>query len=83
MVKFLLKNKFFDGREPKRNFHGNENKKFLIVKKQVIITTIQVSLVIKNLFKMEGISNKILVNCFAEKTNDDIKKWLVFFLLTI
>ena len=30
---------------------------------------------------MEGISNKTIVSLFAEKTNDDIKKVLLVFLL--
>ena len=31
----------------------------------------------KNLFEMEGISNKTIVHFFAEKTNDDIEKKIV------
>ena len=37
-----------------------------------------------NLFEMEGISIKTIVNFFAEKTNDDLKKiLLVFFPLPV
>ena len=35
---------------------------------------IQVSFITKNLFEMDGISNKTIVYFFAKKTNDEIKK---------
>ena len=55
--------------------NNDKNKKILIVKKKNCI------ICNKNLFEMEGISNKTIANFFTEKTNYIKKKLLVFFLL--